>query len=65
MKKAYRNILFIISCLMEPPFYDVMLYETLFVAIISEMIVCSRLETIFRGVMICHVADMLTIFWRG
>ena len=62
MKKAYRNILFIISCIMEPPFYDVMLYETLFVAIISEMIVCSRLETIFRGVMICYVAKTFAWF---
>ena len=51
---------------MEPPFcdvfYDAMMYETMVVAIISEMIICSRLETIFRGIIVCHVPKTLAWF---
>ena len=38
---------------------DVMLIESLIVDIIAVMIVCSRLETIFQGVIIWHISNIL------
>ena len=38
---------------------DAMLIESLIVFIISEMIVCSRLETIFQGVIAWHISNIL------
>lgn len=44
---------------MKDLFFDVMMYETLFCTVFVEMIACSRLEAIFHGAMIWHVARIL------